>query len=56
MYHFFEKYELVDIYKIIDKREVVTYSFRYEGHSYTCNTLGETYKLIKELKLGGRGK
>lgn len=50
MYHFFERYDLVDIYKLIDKNEMVTYSFRYDGHSYTCNTLSQTYDLIKELQ------
>lgn len=56
MYHFYEKYELVDIYKVIDKREIVSFSFRYDGHSYTCRTLCETYDLIKLLKSGEKVK
>lgn len=56
MYHFFERYELVDIYKNIDKREMVTFIFRYDGHTYTCNTLSQTYDLIKKLKTGEYSK
>lgn len=55
-YHFFEKYSTVDIYKIIDEREMVTYRFRYGGHTYTCNTLSQTYDLIKLLKGGEKIK
>lgn len=56
MYHFYEKYETVDIYKIIDRKEFVTFSFRYDGHSYTCNNLCDTYSLIKRLKNGEKIK
>lgn len=55
-YHFFEKYSTVDIYKIIDEREMVTYRFRFGGHTYTCNTLSQTYDLIKKLQKGEYSK
>lgn len=56
MYHFYERYDIVDIWKHIDEREIVTYRFRYGGHTYTCNTLPQTYDLIKLLKSGEKIK
>lgn len=56
MYHFFERYELIDIWKHIDEREFVTYRFRFGGHTYTRTTLSETYALIKKLQKGEYSK
>lgn len=56
MYHFFEQYEWVDIWKHIDEHEFVTYRFRFGGHTYTRTTLSETYDLIKKLQKGEYSK
>lgn len=56
MYHFYEKYELVDIYKVIDKNENVMFEFRYDGHTYSRKILADVYDLIKKLKTGEYSK
>lgn len=56
MYHFYEKYEMVDIYKVIDRNENVTFEFRYGGHTYSRKILRDVYDLIKQLRKGDCSK